>query len=298
MLLGLASPAAAAAPPRDDSVDEPVIMIHGYYEQPLLGGPMPNGYDCSDWWQSAETAMENWGWKGDLLTYGYYKSDRGCDWSFNQDRAGDPPVWPPNPPKPRYGDRDTHLGTIAQDLAWKIYSKYSSKGESVDVMAHSMGGLIIRAALSGVSNGDPDYPPYLYVEDVATLGTPHAGSRLATLCGGVFTEYIQCALMRSSSPWLKSLNGNPQGTHGTDWTLFGAESDRVVSDESATGMPAAHKVIYTRPSIIPHQYLHRVTDGYYNMKYNNTPSTEWTEDATGAAPVRAATNSLYWHKAW
>lgn len=78
-----------------------------------------------------------------------------------------------------------HLGCA---LAWYIYDTYTSKGIPVDVVAHSMGGLIIRDALgeSGTAvsgggcntpaNGNPNcFPPPLMVDAVATVGTPHGG---------------------------------------------------------------------------------------------------------------------------
>ncbi|MFJ2591339.1 esterase/lipase family protein, partial [Streptomyces sp. NPDC087538] len=55
---------------------------------------------------------------------------------------------------------------------------YSAKGQTVDLVGHSMGGLIIRAALAGYAKGDPTWPDTLYVEDVVTLGTPHKAAWL------------------------------------------------------------------------------------------------------------------------
>ncbi|WP_371525141.1 hypothetical protein OG302_02580 [Streptomyces sp. NBC_01283] len=110
LLLGQASPALAAdAPPRDDSVDEPVIMIHGFHERPCLGNPVPWGYDCADWWKSARDAMTAQGWTGELRTYGYYQSDANCDWSYTdatpdeekQPKLGDRNGSRPRPPEPK-----------------------------------------------------------------------------------------------------------------------------------------------------------------------------------------------------
>jgi hypothetical protein len=40
-----------------------------------------------------------------------------------------------------------------------------------------MGGLVIRSALLIVQRNTPGWPPYLYVEDVITLATPHKGPK-------------------------------------------------------------------------------------------------------------------------
>lgn len=292
LLLGQASPAtAAAAPPRDDSVDEPVIMIHGFHERPYLGNPVPWGYDCADWWKSARDAMTAQGWTGELRTYGYYQSDENCDWSYTDDT-------PDEEKQTKLGDRNTPLTDIARDLAWKIYRSYSSKGKSVDVMAHSMGGLVIRSALTEVSKANPWFPPYLYVEDVVTYGTPHGGTTVSALCGNRFNRFNQCDEMQINSAFLQNQIENPQGAQGTDWTLFGSDFDYIVPAWSATGMKADHKVIYDRSARINHQRFHAVTDGTYGMRYQNAPNTGWTHDDSGAAPVRAGTNSLYWQQAW
>ena len=54
--------------------------------------------------------------------------------------------------------------------------------EPVDVVAHSMGGLIVRFALAKQSVGAW---PALEVEDVITLGSPHGGVNFASWNGTV-----------------------------------------------------------------------------------------------------------------
>ncbi|MGD9796571.1 MAG: peptidoglycan DD-metalloendopeptidase family protein [Acidimicrobiia bacterium] len=50
-------------------------------------------------------------------------------------------------------------------------------GVPVDVIAHSAGGLVARAALAGGGRGDPAVP---MVANLVTIGTPHTGADLAT----------------------------------------------------------------------------------------------------------------------
>jgi triacylglycerol esterase/lipase EstA (alpha/beta hydrolase family) len=69
--------------------------------------------------------------------------------------------------------RNAHIRHLGYHLAWYIWDQYTSKGYTVQIVAHSMGGLMARYAISKVESGAADFPPYLYVEDVVTAGTPH-----------------------------------------------------------------------------------------------------------------------------
>src|SRR5205807_9252416 len=51
-------------------------------------------------------------------------------------------------------------------------------GVPVDLIAHSQGGLVVRAALGDeLDRGDPRLPP---IANIVTLATPHQGATLAT----------------------------------------------------------------------------------------------------------------------
>ena len=60
---------------------------------------------------------------------------------------------------------------------WPNYvdSDYTNKGKPVDIVGHSMGGLIARVALLGSAQGWEGFPPKLNVDNVVTLSTPHQG---------------------------------------------------------------------------------------------------------------------------
>lgn len=102
-------------------------------------------------------------------------------------------------------------------------------------------------------------PPYLYVEDSVTLGTPHAGTGWADWCWTT-----QCSQMRPGSSfvnWLATYGPNPQADGGTDWTAIGAYDDEIVSESSAISMNAAHKVQYLESSDVFHSdYYNDTTD--------------------------------------
>jgi pimeloyl-ACP methyl ester carboxylesterase len=257
---------AGAAPARDDSANEPVYLIHGFSLE---------GYQSCTGWNSAISGMRSYGWTGPLHTVAYYAGDTNCDVRIGS------------------GSRDTSVQELGRQLAWDIYNRYSVNGVSVDLVGHSMGGLVARAALTGVARGLTDWPPHLYVEDVATLGTPHAGTSWAYLC-----FYRQCGDMRPGSAFLSWAYPSPQSAQGTDWTLAGSEDDEVVSADSAIGMDAGHKVRYASGTGLQHSDLRTVTSGSFQQSYWNYHDPTWRSTASGAAPVRVANNGLYFWSQW
>ena len=68
---------------------------------------------------------------------------------------------------------DRPIQDIARDLARYVHTAYTRNGEPVDIVAHSMGGLVTRVALLGSAQGWEGFPPRLDVDNVVTLGTPH-----------------------------------------------------------------------------------------------------------------------------
>jgi triacylglycerol esterase/lipase EstA (alpha/beta hydrolase family) len=71
-----------------------------------------------------------------------------------------------------------------------------------------MGGLIARVALTGVSRGWKGFPPFLYVEDAVTLGTPHGGVAASWVRS---CDETQCVQMRPGSKFLRVLASLGQG---------------------------------------------------------------------------------------
>lgn len=170
-----------------------------------------------------------------------------------------------------FNDPLEHLGCL---LAWYIYDTY--QGRPVDILAHSMGGLIVRDAI-GESGHNIDFPPSpLNVHIVVTVGTPH---------GGVYGTYLYLALqidgsvrelldMVPGSAFMNLLSQPamepPQGLYGTSWNLMASsvpcglsgtaavscaveyfgingpypDGDGVVQADSALAMPANVKILY------------------------------------------------------
>jgi hypothetical protein len=259
-LVGLhASPADA----RTDTRTKPVVYVHGY-------NPFGDGADCN-MWSSMDNTLRAWGLTGPKVTVRYYFGDTNCTHAL-ENFGTNGRHYDPGGPWDRYV-RIEHLG---YRLAWMIYNQYSSKGIPVDIVSHSMGGLITRYALAQVARHHADFPPYLYVEDSVTLGTPHAGTGWADWCWTT-----QCEQMRPGSSfvnWLATYAPNPQGSGGTDWTTIGSYDDEIVSEGSAISMSAAHKVQYLGSADMAHSdYYKDTTDARTaDVRYNDNGGPFYT----------------------
>ncbi|WP_197287836.1 PGAP1-like alpha/beta domain-containing protein [Streptomyces apocyni] len=270
ILFGAVAPAqAASTPSRNNSKNEDVLLVHGY--DPVWAAK----FDCKDYFKDVITGLKKANWKGKIRGVAFYKDDWNCDFRISK------------------GSRDTGLKTLGKALANKIYKDYTSKGKSVDLVGHSMGGLIIQAALTGVAKKESGFPKKLFVEDVVTLGTPHAGTNW-----GWGHSYQQTKDMRKKSSLIKWLRNNPQSTQGTDWTAIGSNSDAIVSETSATAGGFKHWVRYDNlKGVDDHAALKKVRTGTYKMQYRNSPSkaSSWKKRNS---PVVWTASSLYYHSSW
>lgn len=121
-----------------------------------------------------------------------------------------------------------HLGCL---LAWYIYNTYTSQGKPVNILAHSMGGLIVRDALGQSGAGQPSYnsafpPNPLNVSRVVTVATPHGGVS-QYLMNWVPIVNNQIGDMLSTSSFMQNVLASiqkPQGSNGTFWGLVGASN--------------------------------------------------------------------------
>lgn len=266
------APAEAARPPRSDS-ESTVIFVHGYAPT--------GGHDCADYWKDAKTHFGDRNWDGPLRTFGYYRNDTGCTWEYP-------------------GNRDSSLNTIAQALALKIYRAYSSDGKKVDIVAHSMGGLIVRTMLRHVKlkGGTGGWPEYVYVEDVVTLGTPHDGTGWAEGCD----RWRQCRQMEPGSSFISNLGEKLYQSHmGTDWTLISGFYDGIVSEGSGVGASAHHKIQYRsnlpggEPVVGDHNRLKEVYTGWHTGREWHWSTRRWTNYGREYSPLNRTRLALYRH---
>lgn len=279
--------AAVKVPKRNDGLNEPIYFVHGIQvpKNPLKLSPSA---DCNEWAPAIKRYKQLGATSTHLITVAYYKNDKNCNL-----RIGN------------FSNKQANLNDIARALANNIYNNFTKNGVSVDLVGHSMGGLIIRAAITGVQKHWAGFPPRLYVEDAVTFSTPHTGAGFAKLCAKVLGE---CKQMAPGSAFLKSLNSNPQSTQGTDWTLIGSKDDKVVNWTSAlsTGTPnkeagwisAGHKVVFAKGQGLGHSDIYKKTTGSYNSTYWNFYTNKWITQKKGAAPVVVARNADYYWRLW
>jgi pimeloyl-ACP methyl ester carboxylesterase len=258
---------ASAAPSRSTTNTNPVIFVHG-----IQGNPLKKGHDCAASWSAARKHFKNSGWRGKLLTFGYYEGDTNCSHEYG-------------------GDRNTPIKTVAKAFANYVYNNFSrpSKGsKKIDVVAHSMGGLVVRAALYHTRKGTSGFPDYLYIEDVATLATPHGGSTNDAFCALLWQ---QCKDMRPGSAFLDSLPSTmPNSRMGTDWTTMSAFHDGYVSESSGIAGTAEHEIQYN-DNRVGHVSFPELTTGTYNSRIKN--NSTWTSWNRYAAPVEMARIAVY-----
>ncbi len=125
------------------------------------------------------------------------------------------------------------------------------------VVAHSMGGLVVRAWLRS-SAGDRR------VAGVVTIGTPHAGTWLAR-----FSRTVNGRQMRRGSDWLVALAASEPAERRARFTCFYSDCDNIVFPASTGRLPGAdnrllsgvpHIALVEHPAVFE-QVWSRLRDG-------------------------------------
>jgi hypothetical protein len=132
-----------------------------------------------------------------------------------------------------YGARDTHqdirtsgerLRALLQDI------NRTHPGVPVDLIAHSQGGLVVRAALTGADHWDPTMPS---IRNVVTLGTPHHGAVAATAANAIGVDSQVARLFDGLEAF-----GVPTGRS----TQQLASWSHLIEDLNEVGLPAGATV--------------------------------------------------------
>lgn len=272
-----AATGAAAMPPRADG-KRITVLVHGFDREA--------DQDCAGGWKSAKDLLVANGWTS-VYTFGYYSGDKNCDLKVE-------------------GTTDTRIQEVGRQLAWTIYYFWSGNGVAVDIMAHSMGGLVSRAAIEGTRrygaavaadalpavaplDAQPQefgatawpsgWPPYVYIEDIVTLGTPHKG--IDSILGGTLCPFTheQCSDMKAGSGFLSWLGGLKSSAMGTDYTLLGSAYDDTVGDNSSTkgfDSDVSHVALYYKDAngnTISHAEIRTEKTTAYDAKWRNLDSS-------------------------
>lgn len=124
---------------------------------------------------------------------------------------------------PMFGSIDDYVELVEASVA----RLERSTGTAPVVVAHSMGGLAVRAWLSRAGNGDR-------VHRVVTLGTPHGGTSLAHLARS--TNGRQMTL---GSEWLTGMLAREPSASHSRFTCFHSHCDNVVVPTASATLPGA-----------------------------------------------------------
>lgn len=269
------------------STSQPVLLLHGFN--------VGSAQSCNDstMWGTVESYFANNSYPK-WVSLGFYTKDTNCSASIRGESSH----------CTGWYDSGSNDGTVNEDirhvsclLAWYIWDHYTSSGVTVSLVAHSMGGILIRQAL----NDTPyvaAFPPYLKLSDSVTVATPHQG--LDTGAAGVFEllgcpgNCLQVYQMQANNALMSNMNStsfrsgwgrDPQGQGGTDWTTLGSNNDTEVAEWCVSGarlgapsavnnkglcglMPGAtHFVVYQGPS-----------PSYNHGDYLTDNNTSWNAD--------------------
>lgn len=164
----------------------PVLLVHGF-----------DGFAAKDCRAEMGRLAARLGTRARIV--GYYAGDVGGD------------VWLP-------GERATTQTSLV-DLGARLAALIASYDSPVNVLGHSMGGLIAAAAVGRVDPGQ--------VRRTVMLGVPFAG-----LPSAVGTDVTQCREMSPGSEFLATLAPHAD-------LLVASEADETVPVASALACPAA-----------------------------------------------------------
>lgn len=265
----------------------PVVFVHGFLLNVCPGG------DVTPTFSTMVTMLKERGYSASTETVAYYACD---DHGPSIQKSGQPGTYFESGQFATGGNtNDTDIRHISYQLAWYLYDTYSSRGQTVELVGHSMGGLIMRWALYQMQIGNPLFPPFLYVRDAITISTPHNGIDDGydnrTWC----PTSIQCSQMKPGSSFLEELRNhgmNPQATGGTAWTAMGSSYCDIMSADQSTDMGDVHKVIYTG-SQSPGCYNHTsyLTDAGAGL---DLPATYRNPGDTSSSSTTRGAHSLAW----
>ncbi|WP_031467550.1 esterase/lipase family protein [Sciscionella sediminilitoris] len=261
----------AAAPPQ-------MLLIHGFNAKSGTNCDGTTWKKALDYYAGAGHRPRN-----SMTTIGYYSGDTHCGAQIAK------------------ATKNTSIKDIAAKFANYIAKNYTAKGKQVDIVAHSMGGLITRVAMLGSAKGWKGFPGKLKVGDIVTLGTPHQGVRKG--CTGNCSN--QWKQMTPGSNFLKVLQQKENRldgawAKGTDWSLAGADGDKTVSYKSAIdkGHHADQKYRYTdlgsakckKGSTIGHGDLRELTGaGGFCLRYwHASPKHDPHNTTNGWSPLKTA----------
>ncbi len=255
----------------------PLLLVTGFAPTKCLSGTgsPDNSYDRME----AFLQDPSHAWNGPMYTVGLYKdswappffNDQNCDVNLGQNsvRTG-LSIDPSNACDGYYGRMsDSSQGTdneslrhVACRFAWFIYNSFTVKNIPVAIVAHSLGGIMVRYALGESGLGNSPFPPSLLVESVVTLGAPYRG---LDACGHYYLQQVY---------WYLFFQGTATGTPS-------AQLNDLVNDPADPGPDCL--LSYSDRGSQPTQFLQDLSNlGVPRTPYLGTP-TYWSLVAASGA---------------
>lgn len=204
-----------------------------------------------------------------------------------------------------------NLYDAALALAREISAVNQAEQKPVDVVAFGSAGPVLRYALTmaqrkrlGYKLEDEQvFAGNLDVEDAVVMGGVMDGLPYKPAnCGssGLCDDLVRPAEPEATKPiqWqlMDTTEGrNPQGIHGTDWTLISLAGDRFAPEATALGMDAAHRTAYDTPTLMLDKAL-TDTVGALNMSahYAHAPSKVFVSSTKVAHPLGRIVQDIVW----
>ena len=239
---------------------EDVLFLHGVDGSSSgANGSGING-DCranNNWGDSLSLLGDsNHQWVGNLITLGYYSGDHDCDASIRTSADAYRCNGYHDSVTGSNNEDDLHLACL---LAWYIWDNYTVNTWTVNIVAHSLGGVLLKEALyktgqattGPTKNHDSHFPAYLFIDHAVTIasplgGIPLSGAHFLCSCTEVSElEFPGGAIYND----LTSQDGrNASGLEGTTWLMEGQANGNLGCDhvgDSAFQMNYGVKVDYS-----------------------------------------------------
>lgn len=154
----------------------------------------------------------------DWLKQAGYKNDDICNYNYGPDK-----------------ETEQHISTTGRQF--RDYIKEKFKDRKIDIIAHSMGGLVSRYAIK--------YGIGAQVVNFVALGTPNHGAKWASVCpgpiGGMCTQAVFDMATRSS--FLSDLNKGDEAPPPTRFLTYRTPGDEMVNESSVSLNGAINRVV-------------------------------------------------------
>lgn len=235
------------------------------------------GWDGDEYWAGLASAFTAWAWRGKLLRAGWSAGDTNIEVCLAEDGAA--------------AGKDVPVKELGRRLAWRIFADQSSRGRLTSVVGHSMGGLVVRAALTGVRTTEPGFPPYLHIDAMVTLATAHRGNRYVPV--DILGDNAQRRDIAIGSELFGWLDAHPQPARAPRCTVIGTMDDQYLDPLDGTvAMAAAHKVMYQAGQGVDHMSIHHIWTGSFCSHQWTADSQRWQRVPVGPSPVEIVWDAL------